>query len=197
MSDSIVDRLFQEGALPDTIDPFSIAPAVIEAAKATFVATGGNVSAVARAHGLTGEMIIKLATEMEWPVYGDELTSHEKSRRSRLHSMADALEPRLLGAIHSVEIETKHEDDESDKGKRSRYVAPLRERTAAVKALGDLYLKIVGTLDPDLTGEQAGSQTQAVTDIDKRMAEIAGRAAAAALEHRPGDGEVIDVEPEE
>lgn len=190
-----------EKHLPDLADAAPgneriFSPEQLEAAKATFTASGGNVSEVARTHGMHADVVVRLASELEWPVYGHGSTLVEKQRRTRLTNLADMLENRLFQLADAMGVETKDVHDVVEKGYGSRYIAPLTQRSSAFAAVFDRYMRIMTLLEPDVFGhdDDASNPVAArlrqrknadafggVDAIDKRMAEFAGRVAASAI----------------
>lgn len=187
----------------------------IEAAKATFIATGGNVAEVARCHDLTPGAVTKLAHEHDWPVYGEGMTSAEKSRKSRLLNLADLLENRLFQLADAMGVEKKDIEDITEKGLQSVYVAPLTQRSSAFSAVFDRYMRVMALLEPELFGNDDDPSNPVAARIrqrnqrdslggadgvDRQMAEFAARVAVATVQAREamqrGQAEVIDVEPE-
>lgn len=193
-----------------------IDPMKLEAAKATFTATGGNLAAVASAHDLAPNVVKKLAAELDWPVYGDGLASSEKSRKGKLEKLYAALERQVLAALDSLEIETKEKNTYADKGSMSVYVATLSQRNSTFAALFDRYLRVGALLEPELFGNDpdpsntAAAKVRAkahqdalggVEGLNRQMADFAARLAVGIVDHMGArsveTGEVIDVEPTE
>lgn len=189
-------------------------PELLEAAKATFTASGGNIAEVARAHDLAPSAVTRLAAKHEWPIYGRGNNSAELGRKTRLENLATVLENRLFQLADAMGVETKEIHDITEKGLGSKFVAPLTQRSSAFSAVFDRYMRVMTLLEPELFGQdddpsnpvaaklrQRANQDAlgGVDGIDRRIADIAARAAVTALEHRdrPGAGDVIDAEVEE
>lgn len=191
-------------------------PAKLEAAKATFTATGGNVATVARTHDLAANVVKKLAAKHDWPVYGDGVASSEKTRKAKLENMAATLERQVFGMLDAMDVETKDVEEFADKGKWSRYVASLSQRSSAFSALFDRYMRVMTLLEPELFGADddpsntaaARMRQKAHTDalggtegINRQMADFAARVAVGVVDHMTArdkvTGEVINVEAED
>lgn len=208
-----------ESLLPDVNEAapgrgISLPGELLEACKATFIATGGNISEVARTHDLTPEAIKKLAVKHDWPVYGEGMTSAAKGRKHRLEQLAGVLENRLFQLADAMGVEKKDVLDITEKGLGSVYVAPLTQRSSAFGAVFDRYMRVMALLEPELFGQdddpsnpvaakirqrQNRDALGGVDGVDRRMAEFAARVAVgvAELSRHPGRGEIIDVEAEE
>jgi len=208
-------------ALPDINDVapgvgLSLPPDLIEAAKATFTASGGNVAEVVRVHELTPETVKRLAAKNDWPVYGSGTSIAERSRKTRLETLATTLENRLFQLADAMGVETKDVYDITEKGLGSRYVAPLTQRSSAFSAVFDRYMRVMALLEPELFGQdddpsnpvaakiRQRNQRDAlggVDGVDRQLADFAARVAVSAVQASQ-DGqalpaEIIDVEPEE
>lgn len=189
---------------------------LIEAAKATFISSGGNVAEVVRVHDLAPTTVTRLAAKNDWPVYGDGTTSAERSRKTRLHNLADMLENRLFQLADSMGVEKKEVQDITEKGMGSRYVAALNQRSSAFSAVFDRYMRVMALLEPEVfaadddpsnpmaarvRAKQGRDALGGVDGVDRRLAEFAARVAVSTLEaQRDGQAlpaEIIDVEPEE
>jgi hypothetical protein len=189
-----------------------IDPAKLEAAKATFTASGGNLAVVARTHDLAPNVVKRLAAKYDWPVYGDGYTAGEKTRKTRLESLADALEQRMTDMLAALEVETKPSEDFADKGKWSKYVATLSQRSSAFNAIFDRWLRVMTLLEPETFGgdtdpsNHAAAKTRqrahedalgGVDGINRQLADFAARVAVGVVDHMGRrdeiSGEVIDV----
>lgn len=188
----------------------------LEAAKATFTASGGNISEVARTHDLTTDSVKMLAAKHNWPVYGHGTTLVERQSKTRLANLAQVLENRLFQLADAMGVETKEVHDITEKGLGSKYVAPLTQRSSAFSAVFDRYMRVMALLEPEVFGHdddpanpvaaklRARANQDAlggVDGIDRRMAEFAARVAVSAVqaaqEGQALPTEIIDVEPEE
>lgn len=190
-------------SLPDINDtaPGTHGPQIpleqVEAAKATFVASGGNISEVARTHNMTASKVVSLANKHAWPVYGQGFTSAEKSRKTRLMVLAEVLENKLFQLADAMGVETKQIDDVTEKGMNSRYVASLTQRSSAFSAVFDRYFRVMALLEPETFGHDDDPSNPVaakirqrrnrdalggVDGIDKRMADFAARVAVSAIE---------------
>lgn len=191
-------------------------PELIEAAKATFTASGGNISEVCRVHDLSPAKVLQLASTYEWPVYGEGVSSAERSRRGRLEQLAKTLEKRLYEMGDSLGVERKAIDDVTEKGLGSQYVAPLNQRSSAFGAIFDRYMRVMALLEPELfAGDDDPSNPVAakirqkqqrdslggVEGVNRQLAEFAARVAVgtvSAMENeRARAAEVIDVHADE
>lgn len=177
----------------------------IEAAKATFTATGGNIAETARTHNLTTGRITELAAVNNWPVYGHGTTLVEKQRRTRLSILADTLENRLFQLADALGVEIKDKDQLTEKGYGSKYIAPLTQRSSAFAAVFDRYMRVMTLLEPEVFGHDDDSSNPVaarlrqrknldalggVDGIDRRMAEFAARVAVTAVKASREDEEL-------
>lgn len=128
----------------------AVPPDQAEAIRATYVSNGGNVAMVARVHDVAPRVIATLASEQDWPVYGDGDTHSDKSRKTRLRNMHDKLEQRVNDLLESMEVETKAREDIAEKGVNSKYVAALSQRSGAFKNAFDAYVRVGAMLMPEL-----------------------------------------------
>lgn len=191
-------------------------PELVEAAKATFTASGGNVSEVCRVHDLSPVKVLQLASTYEWPVYGEGVSSAERSRRGRLEQLAKTLEKRLYEMADSLGVERKQIDDVTEKGLGSQYVAPLNQRSSAFGSIFDRYMRVMALLEPELFAadddpsnpvaakvrqKQQRDSLGGVDGVNRQLAEFAARVAVgtvSAMEaERTRDAEVIDVHAHE
>lgn len=191
-------------------------PAKLEAAKATFVASGGNLSLVARTHDLAANVVKKLSVKHDWPVYGDGYASSEKTRKSKLESLAAILERQLHSMAEAMGVEKKRLNDVTEKGLASQYVAPLSQRSSAFSSLFDRYMRVMTLLEPELFGGDddpsnpvAAKMRQkahadalgGVDGINRQMADFAARVAVGVVEgmgskREAVEAQVVDVTPE-
>lgn len=184
-------------------------PELLEAAKATFTASGGNIAEVARAHDLATTTVTRLAAKHEWPIYGQGNRSVELGRKTRLENLSTVLENRLFQLADAMGVETKEIHDITEKGMGSKFVAPLTQRSSAFSAVFDRYMRVMALLEPELFGQdddpsnpvaakirqrQNQNALGGVDGIDRRMADFAARVAVTALKERDGTGDVIDAE---
>lgn len=188
----------------------SYPPELLEAAKATFTSSGGNIAEVARTHNLTTGVVTRLAAKHDWPIYGSGVGLESKSRKTKLTAIAEMLENRLFQLTDAMGIEKKQLQDVTEKGLQSVYVAPLNQRSTAFSAVFDRYMRVMALLEPELFGNdddpsnpvaaklrqrQHRDALGGVDGVDRQMAEFAARVAVATIEaQRPGSGEVIDAE---
>lgn len=190
-----------------------IDPAKMEAAKATFTATGGNLAQVAQVHDMAPDVVKRLAAKYDWPVYGDGYASSQKTRKGRLERLADTLERQMNAMLESMGVETKDKEDFADKQKWSEYVAPLSQRSSAFANLFDRYMRVMTLIEPELFGgdddpsnpvaakmRQKAHQDAlgGVEGINRQLAEFAARVAVGVVDHmgaRGAQGEVVDVTP--
>lgn len=187
-------------------------PELIEAAKATFTASGGNISEVCRVHDLSPQKVMQLAHVYSWPVYGEGVSSAERSRRGRLEQLAHTLEKRLHEIGESLGVEKKALDDVTEKGLNSKWVAPLNQRSSAFGVVFDRYMRVMALLEPELFGadddpsnpvaakvrqKQQRDSLGGVDGVNRQLAEFAARVAVgtvSAMEAERADrAEVIDV----
>jgi len=186
-------------------------PEMLEAAKATFTSSGGNVAEVSRVHNLHTATVTRLAAKHEWPVYGHGTSVESKSKRTKLMTIAGVLENKLFQLTDAMGIEKKQLLDVTEKGLNSQYVAPLNQRSTAFSAVFDRYMRVMAILEPELFAadddpsnpvaakirqKQHRDALGGVDGVDRRMADFAARVAVATLDavQRPGAGEVIDAE---
>lgn len=191
-----LDSKLAEQRRPLTLD--QLPPQEYEAVKSTWIASGGNVSRTASMHDLTPQFVMKLATEGDWPVYGDGLTSVEKGSRGQLEQAAHRLHKGWSAILESLEVETK-EIDEISKGRSlSRYVEPLVARNATFRDLFDRWIKVMERLEPETFGEQSGRDVVSVEGIDRAISDfVANVVVGVADRYKERDqvnGEVIDGE---
>lgn len=205
-------------ALPDVAEVAPqgtpLPPELLEAAKATFTATGGNIAEVARTHDLTPAKVTRLAAQHDWPVYGEGATAAERSRRTRLVNLANLLERQLFELAGAMGVETKHLEDITEKGLGSKYVAPLTQRSSAFSAVFDRYMRVMTLLEPELFGgdddpsnpvaaklrqRKERDSLGGVDGVNRQLAEFAARVAVGTVEaveaSRTAEPEVIDVSP--
>lgn len=197
--------------LADQIDP-----AKLEAAKATFTASGGNLAVVARTHDLAPNVVKKLAAKHDWPVYGDGYASSEKTRKSKLENLAQALEDQMTDLLGSLKVETKGVEEFADKQKWSEYVATLSQRSSAFNAVFDRWMRVMTLLEPETFGGDLDPSNHAaakirqkahedalggVDGINRQLADFAARVAVGVVDHmgRRDDvsGEIVDVTPDD
>lgn len=121
----------------------------LERMKATFAASGGNLSEVARVHGVDARQVGKLAVKHDWPVYGVDLLDTEKTRKTRLIALADALEQQIFTLAEALGVERKALDDPTDRGLNSVYVASLSQRSGAFSAVFDRWMRVMALIEPE------------------------------------------------
>ena len=191
----------------------TLPPELLESAKATFTASGGNIAEVSRVHNLEAATVTRLAAKHDWPVYGHGTSMIEKARKTRLTTLADVLENRLFQLADAMGIETKEVTDITEKGLGSKFVAPLTQRSSAFAAVFDRYMRVMALLEPDIFGHdddpsnpvaarlrqrQNRDALGGVDGVDRRLAEFAARVAVTAVEaSREGQllpAEIIDAE---
>jgi hypothetical protein len=183
-------------------------PELLEAAKATFTASGGNVAEVARVHNIPPTSVTRLAAKHDWLVYGHGVTQGTKARKTRLESLAEVLENRLFQLADAMGVETKEIHDITEKGLGSKYVAPLTQRSSAFSAVFDRYMRVMALLEPELFAQdddpsnpvaakirqrQHRDALGGVDGVDRRMAELAGRIAVSAMQALEESRELPDV----
>lgn len=192
-----------------------IDPAKLEAAKATFTASGGNLSTVARTHDLAPDVVKKLAAKHDWPVYGDGFASSEKTRKTKLENLAEVLEQQMTEMLRSLKVETKEVEDFADKQRWSEYVSTLSQRSSAFNALFDRWMRVMTLLEPETFGGDTDPSNHAaakirqkahedalggVDGINRQLADFAARVAVGVVDHMGRrdeiSGEVVDVTPE-
>lgn len=209
-----------ERLLPDVNDAapgtaaVRLPPEQQEAAKASFVASGGNIAEVARIHNLTPAIVTRLAAQNDWPVYGHGTTLGERGSKTRLTNLAEMLENRLFQLGDALGVERKQVSDLTEKGLGSKFVAPLNQRSSAFAAVFDRYMRVMALLEPETFGHdddpsnpvaarirqrESRDALGGVDGIDSRIAEFAARVAVATLEQaedrrREGAGEIVDAE---
>jgi hypothetical protein len=190
---------------------------VMEAAKATFISSGGNIAQVSALHDLTPAEVARLAHENQWPVYGGGTVSIEKQNRAHLTSLHTKLWLNIEKMLDSMEVEKKHKQDIVQHRMGSRYIEPLASRSAAFKTLIDQYMRVGAMLYPELYGlDPQGSNTVArqvragghpdaiggVEGVNREIADFLGRVAVGMadelrsrdLETNTVDGYIIDSE---
>ena len=186
---------------------------LLEAAKATFTASGGNIAEVSRQHGIKPQTVARLAAQRGWPVYGDGASAREKSRRTTLKRLADMLEEQMFDLGTALGVERKELEDVVRNGTGSQYVAPLNQRSQAFSVVFDRYMRVMALLEPELFGNDLDSSNPVAArarrenpdapggldGIDRRMADFAARVAVATLDaqarqHDTHDAEVVDAE---
>ncbi len=84
---------------------------MVENAKATFIASGGNISEVAALYDLTPESVLRLATQENWPVYGGSTKVNESMSKAQLTILKDKLWKKIDKMLDSMEVEKKTKDD--------------------------------------------------------------------------------------
>lgn len=194
----------------DTPKAPRIDPALLEAAKATFVATGGNIAEVARQHDLDPSAVTRLAATHDWPVYGHGVAHSDKARKTKLERLGNLLEAQVLGMAASLGVEEKDIEDFAEKGKGSAFVATLSQRSSAFSALFDRYMRVMTLIHPEVFGADDDPSNSAaaklrrkahndalggVDGINRQMADFAARLAVGVMdEMRSREATVIDVE---
>lgn len=123
---------------------------LVEAAKATFIASGGNVSEVAALYDLTPEAVIQLAASESWPVYGGGTKAIESRNKAQLRVMQEKIWHRIEKHLDSLEVEKKAKHDIVQHRLKSEYVEPLASRSSTFKMLMDQYMRIGALLEPEV-----------------------------------------------
>lgn len=191
-----------------------IDPAKLEAAKATFTASGGNLATVARTHDMAPDVVKRLAAKHDWPVYGDGYASSEKTRKTKLENLADALERRMTAMLDALEVETKDLEQFADKQQWSKYVSSLSQRSSAFNAVFDRWMRVMTLLEPETFGGDTDPSNHAaakirqkahedalggVDGINRQLADFAARVAVGVVDHMGRrdevSGEIVDVTP--
>lgn len=183
---------------------------VVEAAKATYVATGGNVSETARYHDLTTHTVQRLAHELEWSVYGTETA--EKSNRVHMRKVMSQLETKMLDLAASLEVEKKPRDVAATVSKRelSEYLEPLSSRHSAFKTVFDAWMRLGAVLypedfarDPDPANWRAAEERSQVRDLallggvvglKRSMEDVISRNFVSGVPDKDRDTEITDAE---
>ena len=165
---SAIERIKQRWDLDDS---------QVEAVKATYVQTRGNLSATAKEHGLSPHEVRLMSQDGQWKVYGLPITSQEKATRSRIEQMADTLTVRTDEMLDSLTVEYKALEDMTDKGMSSHYVASLAQRTTAFTAMFDRLMRLLTILNPEeFVHDPAVSNTYArKAETEKIGADEVGR----------------------
>lgn len=187
--------------------------AKLEAMKATFVASGGNLSEVARTHDVSPDKVMKLAQAYDWPVYGAGYSSAEKSRKTRLENLAVLLEQQVFDLASSLAVEKKELDELNEKGLNSRFVASLSQRSQAFSTVFDRYMRVMTLLEPETFGaddnavaarvraEASPDALGGVDGVNRMLADFAARVSVGVvkgLQERNEEvvrADVIDVDP--
>lgn len=163
---------------------FKLPDDVMEGAKSTFIATGGNVSEVAALYDLTPESVVRLAARENWPVYGGGTKVIQGKSKSQLLTLQTTLWRKLESMLDSLEVEQKKKDDIVQHRYNSMYVEPLSARSSAFKSLMDQYMRISTILEPELfsadpddtnyTARKARSQTHpgGIEGVNREMADF-------------------------
>jgi len=151
------------------------------AARQSWITHGGNVAAVCRDTSLAARVVTRLASENDWPLYGDGDSQSEKSTKTRLRRLHDKLEQQMTDLLDSLGVESKAKKDIAEKGKGSVYVASLSQRSSAFKQVFDSYCKVgqmiapevfdVGSLDPSGIRAREGG----MGGVDRDIADFIGR----------------------
>lgn len=209
-------KVEEQPALPEVADVATqgtpLSDDLIEAMKATFVRSGGNIAMVARTHNMTPKKVTDLAAQYDWPVYGQGATHGEAIRKTRLENLAQILEDQLFEMAQSLGVEQKAIEDITEKGMGSRYVAPLTQRSSAFSALFDRYMRVMTLLEPEVFGHDDDPSNPVaaklrqkkehdalggVDGVNRQLAEFAARVAVGTVEamEQRQDGEVVDVNP--
>lgn len=183
---------------------------VVEAARATYVATGGNVSETARYHDLTTKLVQKLSFELKWPVYGTETA--EKSNRVHMRKIMGQLETKMLDLASSLEVEKKPREVAATVSKRelSEYLEPLSSRHSAFKTVFDAWMRLGSVLypedfarDPDPANWRAAEERSQVRDLallggiaglKRGMEDVISRHFVGGVPDRDRDTEITDAE---
>lgn len=187
-----------------------IPPAKLEAAKATFIASGGNIAEVSRQHGIRAKTITKIAAEQHWPVYGDGYTDGEKSRRTSLKRLAALLEQQMFDLATALGVERKDLEAELKHGMNTQFVAPLNQRSQAFATVFDRYMRVMTLLEPELFANDNDPSNPVASrlrskspdapggleGIDRRMADFAARVAVSTLEAQRAGTHTVEAETE-
>lgn len=123
---------------------------MVESVKASFIASGGNISEVSALHDLTPEAVVRLAAQEEWPVYGGGTTSVEKQQRAQLRTLRDKIWHKIEAVLESLNIEKKQKADIVQHRTMSEYVESLSSRNSVFKNLMDQYMRIGALLEPEV-----------------------------------------------
>lgn len=182
----------------------------IEGARATYVATGGNVSETARYHDLPASTVQRLSVDLEWPVYGTE--SAEKGHRQHMRKVMGKLEENMLELADSLGVERKEKHQIATMSKRelSVYLEPLSSRHSAFKTVFDAWMRLGAVMypedfakDPDPANWKAQEAREQVRDlallgglagIKRGMEDVLANHFVPGMPDR--DREIIDVTPE-
>ena len=162
------DMSRQEVAIEDSPVPYDRPPddqAEIEAIKATYLQTGGNLAETARQHEITPRRIKRMAIEQSWSVYGEPKESHEKASKTKLRKLADTLETQMFQLMSSLEVEVKDEMDSIKDGRMSSYVATLSQRNSAFQTVFDRYMRVMAILEPETFGEDTGGSNGVARNV--------------------------------
>lgn len=203
----IIEEAVAMGRKPKRDSATGMPPEVIEAAKATFTATGGNISQVASLHDLTPESVIRLANQEEWPLYSGSVTHQESRSKAQLNALQKKLWIRIEDMLDAMEVETKEKEDISQHRINSKYIEPLSSRSGAFKSLMDQYMRVSTILEPEIFSEdpdpsnyravQARSSASNVKEVNREIADffsqvVVGIADRISDKETEGYGNIID-----
>ncbi|MDX1622218.1 MAG: hypothetical protein R3320_14570 [Nitriliruptorales bacterium] len=147
----VQDSLLEGQPLPRDSN-LALPEAKIEAVKADYIATGGNIAEVSRQHEMPPTAVARLAADHNWPVYGDGASQSEKSERTRLERKFNRVEAQLDAMLETLVPETKEPDVRADKRQMSRYVESLSQRNTTFKTLFDTWTRLGAMIHPELFG---------------------------------------------
>ena len=144
-----VESALDSGNKPVEHQGVRLAPEIVEGAKAAFTATGGNISEVAALYDLTPEVVMKLATQEKWPIYGGGTKAIQSKSQAQLNAISNKLWKRIEKMLDAMDVEKKEKDDIVQHRVHSEYVEPLASRSAAFKTLMDQYMRVMAILEPE------------------------------------------------
>lgn len=144
-----VEDAFESGDKLNLHQGMKLPPELIEGAKAAFTSSGGNISEVAALYDLTPEVVMRLASQEKWPIYGGSTKALDSKSQAQLKSLANKLWHRIEKLLDSIEIEKKKKVDITQHRMNSEYVEPLASRSGAFKTLMDQYMRVMTILEPE------------------------------------------------
>lgn len=145
-----VEQALEEGNSVPRGREVSLPEELIESAKSSFIASGGNISEVASLYDLTPEAVLRLASQENWPVYGGGTKAIESKSKAQLTSLQIKLWHKIEYMLNALDVEKKHKEDIVQYRVHSEYVEPLASRSSAFKVLMDQYMRVSTLLEPEV-----------------------------------------------
>ena len=144
-----IEEAFTEGTQHRHNSVEKLDPQIIEGAKAAFTSSGGNISEVAALYDITPQMVMRLASQEKWPIYGGGTKAIDSKSHAQLRSLAQKLWKRIEIMLDAMDVEKKAKADIVQHRVNSEYVEPLASRSGAFKTLMDQYMRVMTILEPE------------------------------------------------